>query len=275
MSQAFAALQRLLPQHALSRGIGKLAQSEVPWIRRAFIHAFARAYNISLHEAVDNDLDDYRSFNDFFTRALRRDARPIAAEPNAIVCPADGTVSQAGQIVEGKLLQANGRTYSLSSLLGESQPQFNGGTVVTVYLAPLNYPRVHLPVDGTLLRTTAIPGELFSVNGLTEASVESLFARNERLVCHFQTEHGAMLVVLVGALIVASIETVWEGPSSPYSQLTHTRHNVAYRRGEEIGRFLLGSTVIVCFEPGRSELAERIVSGGPEVFMGQSLGRLH
>ena len=177
MSEAFAALQRLLPQHLLSRWIGKLAQSEVAWIRRAFIHAFAKAYNISLHEAVYNDLDDYRSFNDFFTRPLRAEARPIAAEPNAIVCPADGTVSQAGEIEASNLLQAKGHSYSLSALLGESQPRFNGGNFFTIYLAPHNYHRVHLPVDGTLLRTTAIPGELFAVNGLTEASVDNLRIR--------------------------------------------------------------------------------------------------
>ena len=274
MSQAFAALQRLLPQHALSRLIGKLARSEVTWLRRALIHGFASAYDISLDEALHDNLDDYPSFNDFFTRALRKDARPMASDPNAIICPADGTISQAGKIHQDNLLQAKGRTYSLRTLLGETHAQFHNGEFFTIYLAPNNYHRVHLPASGKLQRTLAIPGELFSVNALTEASVESLFARSERLVCHFSTAHGDMLVVLVGALIVASIETVWGGPPSPYRRAISSEHDSAYLRGEEIGRFLLGSTVIVCFEPGKSTLDERIVADTP-VNMGQSLGSLH
>ena len=178
MSEAFAALQRLIPQHTLSRLIGHLAKSEVPWIKRGFIHGFARAYDISLNEAACDSLDDYDSFNDFFTRALRDDARPVVEDPNAIVCPADGSISQAGRIERGNLLQAKGHTYTLSALLGESDPKFDGGNFFTVYLAPHNYHRVHLPATGTLTHTTAIPGALFSVNALTEASVESLFARN-------------------------------------------------------------------------------------------------
>ena len=273
MSQAFAALQRLLPQHALSRLAGNLASSQTPWIRRALIHGFAKVYNISLNEALQHSLDDYDSFNQFFTRALHADARPIAGDSNTIVCPADGTVSQAGRIRDGRLLQAKGRTYSLRTLLGETHQQFNGGNFVTVYLAPHDYHRVHLPATGTLTSTTAIPGALFSVNAHTVASVESLFARNERLVCRFATEHGDMLVVLVGALIVASIETVWPGPRSPYQEVTHTRYESACLRGEEIGRFLLGSTVIVCFEPGRSQLDDGVTAGAP-VRVGQALGKL-
>ncbi len=273
MSDAFAALQRLLPQHGLSRLAGKLAQSQTHWVRRALIRSFAHAYSVDLSEAASPRPDDYASFNDFFTRALAAGARPIASDPNAIVCPADGTVSQAGIIKAGNLLQAKGRTYTLASLLGDAHPRFHDGAFVTIYLAPRDYHRVHLPVSGKLVGATAIPGELFSVNARTEASVQSLFARNERLVCQFETAHGTVLVVLVGALIVASIETVWDGPASPYQRRVHTPYSADYQRGEEIGRFLLGSTVIVCFEPGRATLDEALRSG-TAVRMGQALGTL-
>jgi len=273
MSQAFAAFQRLLPQHGLSRLAGRLAESEAPWIRRPFIHGFARAYGITLDEAAQDNLDDYRSFNDFFTRALKPGARPLDEDPLAILCPADGAISQVGSIDNGKLLQAKGHRYSLRSLIGENADEFTGGEFATVYLAPHNYHRVHLPTAGTLVRTTAIPGELFSVNAMTESAIDNLFARNERLVCRFETDHGNMLVVLVGALIVASIETVWPGPASPYRSLEQTAHLEALARGDEIGRFLLGSTVIVCFEPGRAAFSGEI-RAGTAVLMGQRLGRL-
>jgi len=273
VSRTFAALQRLLPQHQLSRLVGRLANANAHWIRRPFIHGFARAYGVSLNEALLTGLDDYRSFNEFFGRALQPGARPLDPDPAAILCPADGTISQSGVIEAGRLLQAKGHHYSLASLIGEAADEFAGGSFATIYLAPHNYHRVHLPVSGTLVRTTAIPGALFSVNAATEAAIDNLFARNERLVCRFETDHGSMLVVLVGALIVASIETVWPGPASPYHRLERTAHRVALNRGDEIGRFLVGSTVIVCFQPGRSELGAA-ARAGAEVRMGQSLGRL-
>lgn len=272
MSDAFIALQRLLPQHALSRAVGRLAASERPWIKRPFIHGFARAYSVSLADAARSNLDDFASFNDFFTRELRPGARPLSPNADDILCPADGTVSQAGTIHNGRLLQAKGRSYSLESLLGTSDTSFFGGCFVTVYLAPSNYHRVHVPLAGTLRQTTAIPGELFSVNAVTEAGVESLFARNERLVCHFDTDHGEVAVVLVGALIVASIATVWSGPTSPYTRLERTQHQRHFDRGDEIGQFLLGSTVIVCFQPGRAHLDA--LAPGQSVQMGQRLGTL-
>jgi len=273
VSQVFTAFQRLLPQHRLSRLTGRLAESEAPWIRRSLIHAFARAYGVTLEEAEYENLDDYRSFNDFFTRALKPGARPLDEDPLAILCPADGTISQVGPIDDGKLLQAKGHRYSLRSLIGENVDEFTGGTFATVYLAPHNYHRVHLPTAGTLVRTTAIPGELFSVNAMTESAIDNLFARNERLVCRFETDHGVMLVVLVGALVVASIETVWPGPASPYRSLVQTAHLEALGRGDEIGRFLLGSTVIVCFEPGRAAFSDEI-RAGTTVRVGESLGKL-
>lgn len=252
--------------------MGRLAESDGHWIRRPLIHGFARLYGVSLEEAAAQSLDDFRSFNDFFTRELKHGARPLDEDPRALLCPADGTVSQAGAIEDGRLLQAKGHRYSLHSLIGESARDFDGGTFATIYLAPRDYHRVHLPATGRLVRTMAIPGELFSVNALTELQIDSLFARNERLACRFETEHGGLLVVLVGALIVASIETVWPGPSSPYRHMELTHYDRHMTRGTEIGRFRLGSTVIVCCQPGCAELAPHIRPGA-HVRMGTSLGR--
>ena len=273
MSRWFTALQRALPHHGLSRLTGVLAKSERPWVRRPFIRGFARAYGIDLNEAEREHLDDYRSFNDFFTRALKPGARPLDPDPGAILCPADGIVSQSGRIEAGRLLQAKGTRYSLRSLIGRDAPRFANGCFATVYLAPRDYHRVHLPLAGRLAHTTAIPGQLFSVNARTEAGITDLFCRNERLVCEFETAGGNMLVVLVGAMIVASIETVWGGPRSPYQLQQEDRWGTAIERGAEIGRFLLGSTVIVCLEPGRASLDEHIVAGLP-VRMGQRIGQI-
>jgi phosphatidylserine decarboxylase len=270
---AFAALQRLLPQHLLSRQIGRLARSEKPWIRKPFIRGFAAAYDVDLSEAQRNDPDDYRSFNDFFTRALRPEARPLDPAPNAVLCPSDGMLSQFGEIRQRQLLQAKGTTYSLDVLAGAPCREFEGGSFATVYLAPRDYHRVHLPVTGTLVETTTLPGALFSVNARTEAAVTDLFCRNERLACRFETPHGAMLVVLVGALIVASIDTVWPGPTSPYQSVVRTPYDLTLDRGDEIGRFLLGSTVILCFEPGRVRWRSDL-SPHTRVRMGQTLGDL-
>ncbi|MEQ9004603.1 MAG: archaetidylserine decarboxylase [Pseudomonadales bacterium] len=273
MTDPFVILQRLLPQHALSRLTGLAARSQQAWLRKRLIRAFARYYGVDLTEAARTDPDDYRSFNDFFTRALAPGARPLDPDPAALLCPADGMVSQAGLIDGDQLLQAKGTYYRLESLLGERAPGFDGGSFATVYLAPMDYHRVHLPMAGTLRRTTTIPGALFSVNARTEAAISDLFCRNERLVCWFDTDHGRMAVVLVGALIVASIETVWGGPPSPYRSSRHDTWQQPFDRGAEIGRFLLGSTVIVCCEPGRVGLDES-VRAGSRVRMGQRLGTL-
>jgi len=243
------------------------------------IRNFAKVYSVSLSEAQRQSFDDYESFNDFFTRALKPDARPLPADPLAVVSPADGVVSQSGRIERGRLLQAKGHTYSIEALAGEACPHFDGGTFATVYLAPSDYHRVHAPVRGRLLKTRAIPGALYSVNGSTEAAIEGLFARNERLVCEFQTTHGRVLVILVGAMIVASIETVWDGPASPYRREQVTRFDRDaqtprfYARGAEIGRFLLGSTVIVCFEKGKARFGSNITAGRT-LKMGEAIARL-
>ncbi len=268
----FVRLQQALPQHRISRLVGALAASTVPWLRTLLVRTFARAYGVDMAEAARPDLGSYRSFNDFFTRALADGARPIDAAPAAVVSPADGAVSQVGVIERGELIQAKGIRYSFAALAGAcADPAFEGGAFATVYLSPKDYHRVHLPIAGRLVRTVAIPGRLFSVNATTEQGVEGLFAVNERLVCDFETAHGRMLVVLVGALIVASIETVWDGPRSPYRETKVTTHDLAFEKGAEIGRFLLGSSVVLAFEPGRVRLDDTLAPG-TVVRMGRSIG---
>lgn len=271
MSELFCSLQKVLPQHGLSRIAGRIASSQTNWLKDLLITQFAKAYSVNLSEAQLTDPADYLSFNDFFTRALKSGVRPFAAGEETILSPADGTVSQLGKISQDQLLQAKGHSYSLHSLAGELGREFNNGTFCTIYLAPSDYHRVHLPYGGTLTHTKAIPGALFSVNASTEANIEGLFARNERLVCHFETPHGPMLVILVGAMIVASIETDWLGPESPYALVEDTEHHLVYQGGDEIGRFLLGSTVICCFPENSMDLNSHLRVGS-KVKMGESLG---
>jgi phosphatidylserine decarboxylase len=274
MTDPFAALQRVLPQHLISRLAGHLTSSTHPWISRTLIDLARRTYGISLADAALPSPADYRSFDEFFTRALAPGARPLPDDPQLLVSPADGTISQAGLIERGRLMQAKGVTYSLESLLtdGTLARQLDGGWFGTIYLAPADYHRVHLPLDATLVRTTAIPGALFSVNARTEAAILDLFCRNERLVCCFETSFGPFVVVLVGALIVASIETVWDGPASPYRARSERRYRLALTRGSEIGRFKMGSTVIVLTP--RGAFAPTAARPGQRVRVNEALGRI-
>ncbi len=268
----FVRLQNVLPQHELSRAVGRLAASPARWVRGPLVRAFARAYGVDMTEAERPDLASYRSFNDFFTRSLRADVRPVDASPDSVVSPADGAVSQAGRVERGELIQAKGIRYSFETLADAcADPAFEGGPFATVYLSPKDYHRVHLPLAGRLVRTVAVPGKLFSVNAATEAGVPGLFAVNERLVMEFETDRGRMLVVMVGAMIVASIETVWEGPRSPYRQKQVTTHDLAFEKGAEIGRFLLGSSVVLAFERDRVRL-DPALAAGAVVRMGQAIG---
>ena len=237
-----------------------------------------RHYPVNLAEAARPDPDDYSSFNDFFTRALKEGARPLDTTPGAILCPADGTVSQLGAITDGRIFQAKGHSFSALELLGgdaERAAPFMGGQFATVYLSPRDYHRVHMPLGGTLREMVYVPGRLFSVNQTTAENVPELFARNERVVCLFDTERGPMAVVLVGAMIVASIETVWAGLVTPPKRaLKSFRYDEAARapisleKGEEMGRFKLGSTAIVLFGPGRIRWADTPSVLGP-VRMGE------
>ena len=268
----FVRLQHLIPQHLLSRAIGRLASSEARWVSAPLVHLFAKTYAVNMAESERPGLRDYRSFNDFFTRSLTADARPIDPSPGGVVSPADGVVSQSGLVERGELIQAKGVRYSLGGLADVcAGPEFEGGAFATVYLSPRDYHRVHLPLAGRLVRTVAIPGKLFSVNAQTEGEVHGLFAVNERLVCEFETAFGKMLVVFVGALIVASIEAVWDGPRSPYKRKRVDEHDRTFGTGDEIGRFLLGSSVVVAFERGGVAL-DPSVTAGAEVRMGARIG---
>lgn len=269
----FAALQYPLPQHALSRLVGRLADARTPLIRDTFIKGFARTYRIDMREALEPNLDAYESFNDFFTRALRPDARPIA---DGLVSPADGVLSQFGRIEHGTLIQAKGHAYSLSALLGgdeQAAAPLRDGSFATVYLSPRDYHRVHMPLDGRLTRTLYVPGRLFSVNQATANEVPRLFARNERLVCLFETDYGPMALVLVGAMIVAGIETVWSGQVTPLSRQPRSDRfdgaPVRLGKGVEMGRFRLGSSVVMCL-PGEFDFDEHLTPG-MNIRLGQRL----
>jgi len=275
----FVAVQYLLPHHLLSRTVGWLARSRTPWIKASFINVFIRRFKVDLSEAEIENPHDFATFNAFFTRTLKPGARPIAAGADRLASPADGTVSQLGKLQGNDLLQAKGRYYSLLELLGGDETlagQFSNGHFATIYLSPLDYHRVHMPCDGTLRETRYVPGRLFSVNTVTTAAVPRLFARNERLICVFDTAAGPMAVILVGAMIVAGIETVFAGQVTPQSTtITHSdyrnRQAIALPKGGELGRFLLGSTVILLFPEGQARFADALGAGSP-VRMGEDIG---
>ncbi len=275
-------LQYLVPQHLLSRLVGWLAETRIDAIKNAFISHFARQYQVDMAEALEENPLAYENFNAFFTRALKEGARPIDAEAGSIVCPADGAVSQLGDINGDAVFQAKGHYYSLNELLGGDEERarpFLGGKFATIYLSPKDYHRVHMPFTGTLREMIHVPGDLFSVNTRTAENVPRLFARNERVVAIFDTAFGPMAVVLVGAMIVASIETVWAGIVAPAKrQVRVTRYGndstqtITLEKGAELGRFRLGSTAIVCVGPGVAEWLPEFRDGTP-TRMGERLGR--
>lgn len=278
MDTLFILLQRLLPQHALSRLVGRLAAAQGPrWLKDGVIRTFAKHYDVDLKEAERPFPEAYESFNAFFTRALKPNVRPLCS--SGIACPADGAVSEIGDIDGQRILQAKGRSYTLAALLADDQArveQFTGGSFATIYLSPKDYHRVHMPLDGQLQSSSYIPGDLFSVNGTTAAGVDGLFARNERHVSYFDTPRGPMAMVLVGAMIVAGIETVWGGQVAPRPRQVERWDHVGspepilLDRGSEMGRFLLGSTVILLFPKGVAAWNEDCVAGAT-VRMGQQL----
>lgn len=275
----FVASQYLAPHHTLSRLAGALAESEWGPLKRRFIKTFARHYQVDMSEAERPNFDDYRNFNDFFTRSLTADARTFPDDANTLCAPVDGNVSQAGAITDGRIIQAKRQSFTVTELLGgdaEQARRYKDGEFATLYLAPKDYHRIHMPCDGTLIRTTFVPGRLFSVNGTTAEAVPRLFARNERLVCEFETDRGHMVMVLVGAMIVASIETTWAGVVAPMRrQIQHQNYNnpkLTFKRGEEMGRFRLGSTVVMLFEPNTLTWSESVAPGEP-ISLGQPLER--
>lgn len=270
----FTTIQQFVPQQKLSRAAGRLASSRHPLVKKAFIRSFAKAYGVSLDEYERQSFNAYESFNDFFTRELKDEARPIDATDNGIVSPADGVISQLGQIEEAKLLQAKGRYYEIGQLLANTDDgdYFADGSFATVYLAPSNYHRVHMPFAGTLTTTRYVPGTLFSVNNSTAANVPDLFARNERLVCMFDTEYGKAGVVMVGAMIVAGIETVATGKITRTKDIQEQQHDMKLEKGDELGRFYLGSTAIVILPKAAKAAWQEGISANIKVEMGELLG---
>jgi phosphatidylserine decarboxylase len=276
----FIISQHLLPHHLLSRLIGCLAECRISWLKNPLINWFAKQYQVNMSEAQVEDLNAYAHFNDFFTRALKDGARPLDSTPGAILSPADGAISQLGKIDQGRVFQAKGHSFSVNELLGgdtERAAPFMGGDFATVYLSPKDYHRVHMPLAGTLREMIYVPGRLFSVNQTTAENVPELFARNERVVCLFDTERGPMAVVLVGAMIVASIETVWAGLVTPPKRTLKTfrydeaaRKPITLEKGAELGRFKLGSTAIVLFGPDQVQWNDALAANSP-VQMGQLL----
>lgn len=273
----FVWLQYVLPQHALSRLVLVASRVRIPWFKNLLTRGFLRLFSVDTSEAIEPDPYRYGSFNEFFTRALRPDARPIDADPDAIASPVDGAVSECGAIEEDRLLQAKGQQYTLDGLLAR-QPwakSFAGGSFATIYLAPFNYHRIHMAVRGTLRDTIYVPGRLFSVNAATAQYVPRLFARNERVLTLFDTDFGQFALVLVGALNVGSIATVWAGDITPSARRSVTRipsPALTLDKGAELGRFNMGSTVILLFEPNRARW-HPLLRAGSVVQLGQAIGQ--
>lgn len=280
----FVGLQQVLPQHLMSRGMHALAGSRFPPLRSLLIRGFLAGYRPNLAEAERPDPGSYASFNDFFTRALAPGARPLDLDPQALISPVDGMVSQLGAIEGTQLLQAKGHHYSLEALLDGSEwaARFVGGSFATVYLAPHNYHRIHAPLAGTLKAAWYVPGSLFSVNATTARAVPGLFARNERVCCVLEDSETGQCValVLVGALMVGSMTTVWHGQITPAKvrrrrelPLTDLSAPLQLAKGAELGRFNMGSTVILLLPPGSVQWLPGLEPGSP-VQMGQMLARL-
>ncbi|HSW11304.1 MAG TPA: archaetidylserine decarboxylase [Solimonas sp.] len=279
--RAFAQLQQWLPTRFLSWLIFVITRLRLPAFKNGFIRVFMKLYNISLAEAQLQRVDEYASFNEFFTRALKPGARPLDPQPGTLLSPVDGTVSQAGDIVGERIFQAKGHDYSVEELLGgdaELAAPFAGGKFATIYLAPYNYHRIHMPLGAVLRHWQYVPGRLFSVNPATVRGLPGVFARNERVCAIFDSEVGPFALVMVGALFVGSMETVWSGQVSP----PHKRggveqfrpiHPVKLARGEEMGRFNMGSTVILLTAPGALQWDPVMTPGNP-LRMGQRIGYL-
>jgi phosphatidylserine decarboxylase len=276
----FIRLQHLIPQHGLSRAAGWLASTENQLLKNTFIRWFVKRYNVDMSLAVEENPLAYSSFNDFFTRALKPGARTIDNAADSIVCPADGAISQLGKIIDGRIFQAKGQNYTALELLGGDETlaaEFIDGTFATVYLSPRDYHRVHMPYGGKLRAMVSIPGELFSVNTVTAENVPRLFARNERAVAIFDTDIGPMALVLVGAMIVAGIETVWDGQIAPFASRDiatslYPYQNITLNKGDEMGRFKLGSTAIVLFAKDKILWDEQFRAGVPTK-MGEHMGK--
>jgi phosphatidylserine decarboxylase len=281
--RAFVALQHLLPQHGISRLVLQATRSRVPAFKNALIRLFVRGFDPDMTDAVEREPTAYPSFNEFFTRALREGTRPVDPDPSAIVSPVDGTVSEAGMLSADRLLQAKGHDYSLRALLaGNSawERTFAGGSFATIYLAPYNYHRIHMPLAGDLRESFYVPGRLFSVNRTTAQLVPGLFSRNERVFCGFDCSGMPWAIILVGALNVGSMATVWHGDVTPRKHREVTALPVSdvlapptLAKGAEMARFNMGSTVILLLPPGAARWQDSLAAGRV-LRMGERIGSL-
>jgi phosphatidylserine decarboxylase len=271
--------QYLLPKSALTNFAGRVAGAKAGKYTTGLIRWFVGRYNVNMDEALDPNIANYKTFNEFFTRALRPDARPLADA--TYVCPVDGRISQFGNIEDDQIFQAKGHQFSTTALVGgdaKLAAQFQHGSFANLYLSPRDYHRIHMPIDGKLTRMIYVPGELFSVNPTTARGIPGLFARNERVVCVFDTAHGPFVMTLVGATIVGSMATVWHGVVNPprLAQVTEWKYddqNIVLKKGDELGRFLLGSTVVMLFQKDVLKFNPAWQPAGP-VQLGEEMAQL-
>ncbi|MCF6253905.1 MAG: archaetidylserine decarboxylase [Thiomicrorhabdus sp.] len=270
--------QYFIPKHLLSSGMHWFMQVETPWIKNNTIKLLTKIYGINISEAANEDITSYRHFNDFFTRALKPEARPIDPTENAWVSPVDGIVSQSTHINGNQIIQAKCHPYTVEALVGGDisyAKTFEDGEAAVIYLSPKDYHRIHIPGAGKLLSMTYIPGDLFAVNPATVRNVEGLFARNERLVIRFENDHGPFCLIMVGAIFVGSMQTVWQGKITPEYQPTiqhwdYSEANLTFNKADEIGRFNMGSTVVLLTPEEQLPELGHIVAGTP-IKMGQHL----
>lgn len=282
-ARAFVLTQYVLPQHLLSRLVLHLTRSRARLLKRALIGAFVRHFSPDMRDARTREPQGFTSFNAFFTRELRAGTRPTDPDPRVLVSPVDGTVSQAGRLEGSHIVQAKGRTYTVEALLAGAPEQaqyFAGGAFATLYLAPRDYHRVHMPLAATLHAARFVPGRLFSVNTTSAASVPHLFTRNERIVLLFEDDALRWALVMVGALFVGSMSTVWHGDVAPCATrrvtelpVSDARAPLRLNKGEQLGRFNMGSTVILLLPPGRVEWGANCAPGR-SIRVGETLGRI-
>jgi phosphatidylserine decarboxylase len=281
--RAFVAVQHLLPQHGISRLVLAATRSRSTGFKNALIRLFVRGFKPDMTDAVEREPTAYASFNEFFTRALRAGTRPVDPDPRAVVSPVDGTVSEAGILSADRILQAKGHDYTLRALLADNaawERTFLGGTFATIYLAPYNYHRIHMALGGELRESFYVPGRLFSVNRTTARLVPGLFSRNERVFCGFDSAGLPWAIILVGALNVGSMATVWHGDVTPRKHrevtalpVTDELAPVLLEKGDEMARFNMGSTVILLFPPGAADWAPSL-QAGQVLRMGERIGTL-
>lgn len=259
----FIFFQHLAPKHLITKAAGFLADRQLGWFTTLVIRRFIKHYGVDMELAEKSNPSDYETFNSFFTRALKPEIRPVDPSAETAVFPVDGTISQAGKILSGRIIQAKGFDFSVNTLTGgrrSDSDTLKDGSFITIYLSPKDYHRVHIPYAGRLKKMIFIPGKLYSVNPLTVSSINEIFSRNERLVCVFETDFGDMYVVLVGATIVGTMETVWAGTvrGADIMEWDYSAQNISFNKGDEIGRFKLGSTVICCFPKDTVEFGNEI-----------------